>query len=88
MSFGHCIWYFSAEIKKGIRSWFEDKSIKVSPFSKSKECTMGPGISGECSKTCGGGIRNATRKVISGEPDCDQVMKTETCNDIECHLGD
>ena len=49
---------------------------------------MGQWISGECSKTCGGGIRNVTRRVISGEPDCDQVMKTETCNVMACHSGD
>ena len=66
------IWYFSAETSRGIESWFEDTTIKVSPSSPSSkstnnltlskyldlDCKMGQWISGECSKTCGRGIRN------------------------------
>ena len=55
------------------------------------DCEMSSWISGECSKTCGGGIRNVTRHVISGSggQNCDQrVMKTENCNENACVTSD
>ena len=47
---------------------------------------MSSWISGKCSKTCGGGIRNVTRHVLSGSggQNCDFTLITEACNEHVC----
>lgn len=60
-----------------------------------QDCIVGDWIPGECSKSCGGGMRTVARKVeleADGGAECPPTSMREPCNEhecpIDCRMGD